>query len=390
VAQLRARHTAGEVLGPDLAALRERALRERDEQLATEATRLENLQSRLDGLGAGVSNATRDEMRLALDVARATLASGTLVSDELARVESTVATLESSQTQIVQDVERTERLLALQRETYELESAARGVRGAEADLAPRIAEVRAALDRGEIVAVDDLWTTLERRMSALAQEREQYDTRADHVIEEYDRYRHLAGETIQKLGRLADNLRRTRRLGQMSIEARAKYEETLVQAEALMGEARAEFEAARELTSTFGADALSDLLGVFDSPSLFDAPLGAGGATPGSPFGLATQPSEPLAAALGALSMNGGARLALLRDGQASWGDLDAVVLAAASDLARGARNVPGTRIVTLEVEDGGLLVLPLSDAVLVAHVEDADSLAAWRTQLLEARPSLL
>jgi len=91
-------------------------------------------------------------------------------------------------------------------------------------------------------------------------------------VHEYDTVRHLAGETTQRLGRLADTLRAQRRLGPMSADARENYAQTLAEAEAMLQEARAEYRAAQEVTSTFGADALSGLLDVFD----FGEGLGGG------------------------------------------------------------------------------------------------------------------
>jgi len=126
-------------------------------------------------------------------------------------------------------------------------------------------KARATLAAGQNADLEPLWSILERRMGEAAQQREQMDARAARVMQDYDRYRHLAGETIQKLGRLADVLREQQRLGTLSSDARTRYLQTLESAEALLTEAQAEFQAAREVTATFGADALSDLLGVFDS-----------------------------------------------------------------------------------------------------------------------------
>ncbi|AFZ67875.1 hypothetical protein [Deinococcus peraridilitoris] len=383
---LRVRNEAGEVLGASLAGFKESLNHERNIVLASQREQIKTLAVRVDALGANVPGTTRDEVRLALEVARGTLSGGALASGEIERLEDMLRTLEG---QAHATAERTGALLALQRELYQLEGSARGVRGAEADLAPRIAEARAAIARGELVSLDDLWSALERRMGQLAQERESFDARADYVVQEYDRYRHLAGETVQTLGRLADNLRRVRRLGTLSTEASGKYEDTLIQAEALLGEARAEFEAARELTSTFGADALEGLLGVFDSGGALDSLFGTD--TPSAPaLSVVRTASEPLALALEALSAHGGAQLALLRSGTLSWGKLDATSEKAALSLAGAGALLGGTRLATLELEDGGLLALPLRDAILIARVDGAESLAAWREQLLEARASLV
>ncbi|MDL2345933.1 hypothetical protein QOL99_17530, partial [Deinococcus sp. MIMF12] len=132
------------------------------------------------------------------------------------------------------------------------------------ELAPELAAAREALKRGETPDVAALWSALERRMAQAAQQREDFDARADHVVHEYDTLRHLAGETTQRLGRMADTLRAQRRLGRMSAVARERYAQTLEGAEALLAEAHAEYEAAQQVTASFGADALSGLLDVFD------------------------------------------------------------------------------------------------------------------------------
>ena len=127
---------------------------------------------------------------------------------------------------IVEDDQDISRLLSL-----ELSEA--GFRVTACDTGMRgLAAAREALARGEDADPDSLWRVLERRMGQAAQERQDFDTRADHVIREYDAVRHLAGETIQRLGRLADTLRAQRRLGAMSGDARERYARSLEEAEA--------------------------------------------------------------------------------------------------------------------------------------------------------------
>lgn len=215
---------------------------------------LNALEARLAALGGSPAAA---DARVELDVARLTLTGGGLATDELRDLTNTLAALEAGPAQAA-------RLLERQRELTEVERAARDVPGAAADLAPQLAAAREALLRGDDVNVDALWAVLERRMGEAAQQREDFDARADHVISEYDTVRHLAGETIRSLGRLADALRAQRRLGPMSVEARERYAHTLTDAEGLLAEARAEYQAAQEVTASFGEDALSGLLDVFD------------------------------------------------------------------------------------------------------------------------------
>ena len=267
VQTLRERSVAGEVLGEAaLSGLRERLALLRTQmagaqqgQLAEFAVRLTALQHRSDDTG---EHSTDEAMQLAqqgLSVAQGTLQAGGLAGDEVSQLGELISTLENS------DLLAQERLIALQRESFELERRAREIPGALNDLAGLIEAARAELAGGQMTDLEPLWGILERRMGEAAQQRENMDTRAARVMQDYDRYRHLAGETIQKLGRLADVLRDQQRLGVLSSDAHGRYLHTLENAEALLTEAQAEFEAAREVTAAFGADALSDLLGVFDS-----------------------------------------------------------------------------------------------------------------------------
>ena len=270
VQALRERSVAGEVLGEaTMSGLRERLSLARaqvagaqQDQLAGFAARLAALQGRGGGESTPENESTDEAMQLAqqgLSVAQGTLQAGGLAGDEVLQLGELISTLENS------DSLARERLIALQRESFELERRAREVPGALQDLSGLIEAARAELAGGQMTDLEPLWGILERRMGEAAQQREDMDTRAARVMQDYDRYRHLAGETIQKLGRLADVLRAQQRLGVLSSDARGRYLHTLENAEALLTEAQAEFEAAREVTAAFGADALSDLLGVFDS-----------------------------------------------------------------------------------------------------------------------------
>ena len=270
VQALQERSVAGEVLGEaTLGGLRERLALARaqvagaqQDQLAQFAARLTALQGQGGGESSTENESTDEAMQLAqqgLSVAQGTLQAGGLAGDEVLQLGELISTLENS------DSLARERLIALQRESFELERRAREVPGALQDLAGLIEAARAELAGGQMTDLEPLWGILERRMGEAAQQREDMDTRAARVMQDYDRYRHLAGETIQKLGRLADVLRAQQRLGVLSSDARGRYLHTLENAEALLTEAQAEFEAAREVTAAFGADALSDLLGVFDS-----------------------------------------------------------------------------------------------------------------------------
>ncbi|PNY82930.1 hypothetical protein CVO96_07955 [Deinococcus koreensis] len=215
-------------------------------------------------------------LRVLLDATRQTLELGNLATDSLRELRAT-------QEALGEGGEGGTRL-ALQQELLDLERSARNVPAAQAELEPLLAQAQAQLSAGQEVDLSAPWALLERHMGAAAQERENLDLRADTVIREYDAVRHLAGETTQRLGRLADSLRAQRRLGSMSIQARTRYAQSLQDAEILLAEAHAEYRAAQEVTASFGQDALSGLLDVFD--------LGGGS----EPAGLDV-PSAPAAAA---------------------------------------------------------------------------------------------
>jgi hypothetical protein len=258
----------------------------RDAALNVQRAELDSIAAQLAGLP---ESAAVQAARLTLDVARMTLSGGGLATDELRELSATLNTLTSPDL----DQAAAELLLERQRELMDVERAARDVPGADMDLAPALAAARAALARGEDLDPATLWTLLERRMGEAAQQREDFDARADHVVHEYDTVRHLAGETTQRLGRLAESLRAQRRLGPMSADARENYAQTLADAEAMLQEARAEYRAAQEVTSTFGADALSGLLDVFDlgggvGEESLGGVFGAGAVTPA----VSTRPND--------------------------------------------------------------------------------------------------
>jgi hypothetical protein len=260
---LRGEQTAGTLKAEALGIWQTELEAARTALLTAQQADLAALEARLDALP---DSADAQEARVALDVARLTLAGGGLATDELRDLHATLGALEAAP-------ETAAGLLEAQRELAEVERAGRDVPGAGAELAPLLAAARESLGRGEVVDVQNLWAALERRMGEAAQQRQDFDARADHVVREYDTVRHLAGETTQRLGRLAETLRAQRRLGPMSADARERYAQSLEEAEALLVEAHAEYQAAQEVTASFGADALSGLLGVFDFGGSETAPV---------------------------------------------------------------------------------------------------------------------
>ncbi len=232
------------------------------EVLNEQRAELSSLERDLSGHPAGAG------VRVSLDAARHLLDGGTLATDELRALGTARGALQASPDGAGLSGEAG---LHAGRELLEIERTARDLPGAAAELTPLIAAAQTALAHGQSVDLDLLWGVLERHMGAAAQERESFDDRADRIVAEYDAVRGLAGETTQRLGRLADTLRAQRRLGPMSAAARARYAQTLDDAETLLAEAQAEYRAAQEVTATFGNDALSGLLGVFEFGALEEA-----------------------------------------------------------------------------------------------------------------------
>jgi hypothetical protein len=232
------------------------------EVLREQRAELSSLERDLSGHPAGAG------VRVSLDAARHLLDGGTLATDELRALGTARGVLQASPDGAGLSGEAG---LHAGRELLDIERTARDLPGAAAELAPLLAAAQTALAHGQPVDLDPLWGVLERHMGAAAQERESFDDRADRIVAEYDAVRGLAGETTQRLGRLADTLRAQRRLGPMSATARARYAQTLDDAETLLAEAQAEYRAAQEVTATFGNDALSGLLGVFEFGSLEEA-----------------------------------------------------------------------------------------------------------------------
>lgn len=248
---LRTQQQAGQLTAEVVEAWREELTQARAGLIDAQRSEFQALEAELEALSAGA------DVRVVLDAARNSLQGGTLINDELLE-------LRSARQALADGGAAAGELLALQRELLDLERSARDVTGAGEELSPLIADAQTRVAAGETMDLTPLWTVLERYMGAAAQQREDFDARADHVVREYDTVRGLAGETTQRLGRLADSLRAQRRLGPMSAEARERYAHALEEAEALLAEAHAEYRAAQEVTSTFGEDALSGLLGVFD------------------------------------------------------------------------------------------------------------------------------
>ena len=237
----------------------ERFMRLRSDLEAAQLSRLEAQRGELAALEerlCRLDSALEPVQQAHLDaaVARNLLTSGSLATDELRLLSRSVPVLERKG-------RSAEDALDSQRELLELEQAARDLPVSGA-LQGNLAEAAQALERGEMTDLSALWTVIDQRKGAAAQEREAFDARTRTVLDEYSQYRQLAGDTISHLGRLADTLRAHLKLVKLSADGRARYEQVLTEAEALLGEARAEFQVAREVTAQFGEDALAGLLDI--------------------------------------------------------------------------------------------------------------------------------
>ncbi|MFB0641117.1 hypothetical protein [Deinococcus radiodurans] len=367
--------TAVDAWRETLEAARQQTLQAQREELAELA----------EQLGQQVDGQALNDARVALDVARMTLQGGGLATEELRELRAVAQALTHSP-------ELAERILEGQRELAELERSARDVPGAAAALAVALTGARQAIERGEAYDLAPLWATLERQMSQAAAQRQDFDARADFVIAEYDEVRGLAGETIQRLGRLADALRAQRRLGPMSADARERYAQTLDGAEALLGEARAEYEAAQKVTATFGEDALDNLLDVFDfgGESLDDAPGGSGlfgGAlAPTSsvdePLAPTSSVDEPLAPAKPAEPASSDPFAALL--GLSTGASASAAQPASVPDAASSLSLPAGARADIWQVRGSAVVAGPEDGAAqgVAALLAQADALGLYRLDM--------
>ncbi|GHF59296.1 hypothetical protein HNQ07_003892 [Deinococcus metalli] len=337
----------GHVTTAEVGEWRGQLLLARDEVLTEQRAAFANLEAQLQphtesgDLAMGV--------RVLLDTARQTLALGNLATDALRELHDMSETLGDGHV----DGSR----LATQQELLDLERSVRALPAAMAELEPLLAQARARFAQGDDPELAPLWTLLERHMGAAAQERDAFDARADVVIDEYAPLRHLAGETTQKLGRLADSLRAQRRLGSMSAPALARYGQSLLEAEALLAEAKAEFRAAQEVTSTFGEDALSGLLDVFD----------LGGDASADPAPPATPPAPPAPPAP-----------ASVHDLLAGLGTFGAPAPAALPADAWTVRDGRVTGGATDPAATGVAALLTQADALGLNRLDMADALSVW------------
>jgi len=260
--------------------------------------------------------------------------------------------------------------LETQRELRELETDAAQYRTSEdyPAFTAALAQVRAQLSEGHIVDLSELWSMLGGLSSAQEDQRAVLDARTEHISLEYNRLRGLEGETIGSLGRLSSQLRNLRALGQMSPDALRTYIGTLEKAESLLGEAQAEYEAAREVVSGFGdGGALEGLLGIFDSFT-FGEGLGSGGPAQkaiDAPLVLIDKVEGPLKERLQELTADPGVEsVALVQRGELKFGRLPPKGATALQDFeqyiheasAEMSRQIP--RLVTLEHASGAAIVL--------------------------------
>lgn len=256
LAGLQARHGAGEVLGDALTQFRAGLAAERAEALDEQRRSLRDQDARIGALSA-VPQRSRDALLTTARLAHDLLAAGSLATDELRSLEGALGALERGG-----DSART---LELGRELDRLERAAEALGAAGAGLREDLADHRQRLERGEgaELGLGGLWERYDQQLAQLANARSDLDARAEAVIRSYNAYRQLGGETVVSLGRLVSRLAEQRKLRAMSPAAREDYAGVLEQAEGLLGEARAEHEAAQEIARTFGDD-LGGLLDIFD------------------------------------------------------------------------------------------------------------------------------
>lgn len=294
---------------------------------------------------------------------------------------------------------RESRQLAVQRDIQEIEASAQEysklIGYTELKNGLRLARVQ--LERGEMPNLDTLWTLLSNLSSESENERASLDFRAQNVIDEYQRYRNLQGETIKLLGRLSDQLRSLKQLSQMSPEALRNYQATLELAENSLTEARSEYEAGRQVVSQLqDPGAMQGLLGVFDffttETSIFSEPTPVSKPVPVSK----AKPVPPISGGLGSVKPmllsdqlvgrlselakeRGVDTLALVQQGYSVWGELPHTGSQLLSDLERFThemghemgRHAP--RLLTLEHASGAAIVLfyPKNNSQLLMNISD-------------------
>jgi chromosome segregation protein len=166
-----------------------------------------------------------------------------------------------------------------QRELREIESSAAQyqVLSGYSELMAQVESARAQLQEGMVLDLSEVWANLEHLSSQAEDERASLDARAEHISEEYHRMRGLEGDTVQMLGRLSKQVMDRKALGQMSTEAMKAYVEVIERAEALLGEAQAEYEAGQAVLENLSSgNALEGLLDIFNAFTFGDEPASAG------------------------------------------------------------------------------------------------------------------
>jgi hypothetical protein len=149
------------------------------------------------------------------------------------------------------------------------ESAAGSLRGVGGEeLLEQIAQFRAQLKAGQLPSLDPLTKELKRLRDDLEGLRLSTATRLDAVLEIFNAYKGVGGETVSKLRPLCDFLRQAaERLPRLGASGLSEVQRALNEADPLSKQLLSEFQAAQTLMQDFKEADLDSLLDIFEVPS---------------------------------------------------------------------------------------------------------------------------
>jgi chromosome segregation protein len=262
-----------------------------------------------------------------------------------------------------------------QRELREIENSAAQYQVLEGyrELLAQVESARLHLQEGMVLDLSEIWANLEHLSSQADDERASLDARAEHIAEEYHRMRGLEGDTVQMLGRLSKQVTDRKALGQMSVEAMKAYVEVIERAEALLGEAQAEYEAGQAVLENLSSgNALEGLLDIFNAFTFGDEP--AANATTAKKEEVAPTIIDKVEGALkdylqGLVDDPGISAVALIQEGDLKFGRFSARGTELVGDLVKFfgeiseemGRQLP--RMITLEHSNGAAIVMLFPDS---------------------------
>lgn len=282
--------------------------------------------------------------------------------------------------------------ITLQRETLaeeltRYEAAGRSLRGLGGEeLEAKVAELRAALQKGELPSLEVLGQLLGRLRRAQEALRAELGGRISALLEAYNKHKSVGGETVLRLKPLCDFLQSASdRLARLGASGLLEVRRALEEAERLELQLASEFQAAQSLMQELKGADLEALLDVFDSPSeIAQNPQVA------QPQAQPSPPAQPLAPAqsapvmsvsaneaLASFSVRGVEAVALVEGGKVVWGSLpfSAGAAQAVFDELRGLANElsgQSAQLSVISLTHSVLLLVPLGSKGLTIVAEKA------------------